>query len=140
VGDPRHPINRLHFPARFRESDEPLLQIEFAVPQAENWPTDADHWRDVWTTSLQRLGVLDPDHVIEEFDVRSFRMHFNGYGAEGKPLRDADPGMIRRDSNVHAVVPSMANLNLNRYVPRAVRDVTAVLAGGGAGGPLRDFV
>jgi hypothetical protein len=30
----------------------------------------------------------------------------------------------------------MANLNLNRYVPRAIRDVTAVLAARGESGPL----
>lgn len=63
-------------------------------------------------------------------------MHFNGYGAEGEALRDADSALLKRDSNVHPVVPSMANLNLNRYVPRAVRDVTALLAARGDAGPL----
>ena len=68
--------------------------------------------------------------------MRSFPMHFNGFGMEGEPLLDADPRLIRPDSNVHAVVPSMANLNLNRYVPRAIRDVTALLANRGESGPL----
>lgn len=134
VGDPRHPINRIYLPARFRESDEPLLQIEFAVPRDGGWRLDADHWREQWTASLRALGLLASDHAIEEFDVRSFTMHFNGFGVEGQPLVDADPDLIRADSNLHAVVPSMANLNLNRWVPRAVRDVTAVLAGRGESG------
>jgi hypothetical protein len=129
VGDPAHPINRIHFPARFRESDDPLVQIEYAVPVAGGWPEDADGWRSRWLTSLRSLGLLEADHVVEEFDVRSFVMHFNGFGCEGEALRDADPRLVRPDANVHAVVPSMANLNLNRYVPRAVRDVTAVLSG-----------
>lgn len=136
VGDPRHPVNRISFPARFRESDDPLVQVEFAVPVAGGWPDDPDHWRRVWLASLRTLGLLTADHGVEEFDVRSFVMHFNGFGVEGAPLQDADARLVHADSNVHAVVPSMANLNLNRYVPRAVRDVTAVLAGRGESGPL----
>lgn len=136
VGSPQHPINRVYFPARFRASDDPLLQLEFSVPEAERWSQDPDHWRGVWAESLQQLGLLTPRHRVEEFDIRSFVMHFNGYGAEGEALRDADPALIEPDSNVHPVVPSMANLNLNRYVPRAVRDVTTVLAARGDAHPL----
>lgn len=125
VGDPDHHVNRISFPARFRESDDPLMQIEFAVPRAEPWPTDPNHWRDAWVASATRLGLLDPSHRAEEFDFRSFPMHFNAFGAEGEPLRDADPGLLRPDTNVRPVVPSMANLNLNRYVRRAVAYVAS---------------
>jgi hypothetical protein len=128
VGDPDHHVNRISFPARFRESDDPLMQIEFAVPRAEPWPTDPAHWRDVWVASATRLGLLDEHHHVEEFDFRSFPMHFNAFGAEGEPLRDADPGVLRPDTNIRPVVPSMANLNLNRYVRRAVAYVASVLA------------
>ncbi len=129
VGDPAHPINRIHFPARFRESDEPLVQVEFAVPRSGGWPEDPAHWREQWTASLTRLGVLDAGHKVVEFDYRAFPLHFNGFGAEGEPLRDADPSLLAGDSNVRPVVPSMANLNVNRYVPRAVSYVAAVMAG-----------
>lgn len=128
VGDPDHHINRIHFPAKFRESAEPLLQIEFAVPRAVAWPEDPDHWRSVWVASLQRLGLLDDAHRVEEFDFRMFPLHFNGFGAEGAALRDADPGILGADTNMRPVVPSMANLNVNRYVPRAVSYVAAVMA------------
>ncbi len=128
VGDPQHHLNRIHFPAMFRESSDPLLQVEFAVPRAASWPEDPDHWRSVWVASLRRLGLLDGAHVVEEFDFRSFPMHFNGFGAEGEALRDADPLLLGSETNVRPVVPSMANLNLNRYVPRAVSYVTTVLA------------
>jgi protoporphyrinogen oxidase len=129
VGDPEHPVNRIYFPARFRESEEPLLQVEFAVPRAGVWPDDPEHWRQAWLASLRRLGLLDNDHVVEEFDYRAFPLHFNGFGAEGEPLRDADPALLGPGSNIRPVVPSMANLNVNRYVPRAVSYVAAVLAG-----------
>ena len=47
---------------------------------------------------------------------------------EGVRLIDADPGLIDADSNVHPVVPSMSNLNLNAHVPLDVQCVTDVLA------------
>jgi hypothetical protein len=130
VGDPTHHVNRISFPASFRESVDPLMQIEFAVPLEAGWPMDPNHWRDVWTENTRRLGLLDPGHRIEEFDFRSFVMHFNGFGAEGVPLSDADPALLRPDSNIRPVIPSMANLNLNRYVPRAVGYVASVLGHG----------
>ncbi|MEQ9500390.1 MAG: NAD(P)-binding protein [Deltaproteobacteria bacterium] len=126
-GDPNHAINRLYFPARFRKSDEPLMQIEFAFPEAEaDRPRDAEHWKTSWWESLKAVGVVK-DETIASFDFRSFVLHFNAYGAEGQPLQDADPSVLV-DSNIHPIVPSLANLNLNRYVPRVVRDVTALLA------------
>jgi hypothetical protein len=126
VGDPKLQLNRIHFPARFRASDEPLMQVEFAVPAREDWPTTAAHWGARWRADLERLGVLGR-HRIEEFDFKAIVMHYNGYGMEGERLRDADPALLRADSNVRPVVPSMANLNLNRYVPRAVAYVASVL-------------
>jgi hypothetical protein len=128
VGDPEHQINRISFPARFRESDDPLVQVEFAVPAAVPRPEDPDHWQRAWVWSARRLGLVDDTHRVEEFDFRAFPLHFNGFGVEGEPLRDADPGLLRPDSNVRPVVPSMANLNLNRHVPRAVSYVASVLA------------
>jgi hypothetical protein len=127
VGDPEHHINRIHFPAAFRHTADPLMQIEFAVPQAEVWSAGADDWRESWVASATRLGLLDGGHHVEDFDFRSFPLHFNAYGAEGEPLRDADATLLRSDTNVRPVIPSMANLNLNRYVPRALRYVASVL-------------
>ncbi len=128
VGDPQLRINRLSFPARFRRSDEPLMQIEFSVPEAEDWPTEAEQWREIWVDDLRKLGLLGADHRVEEFDFRQFPLHFNGFGAEGEPFRDADPELVDPAGNVRPVVPSMANLNLNNYVPRAVEYVASVLA------------
>ena len=54
-------------------------------------------------------------------------MHFNAYGMEGQRLIDADPSLVRADSNLRPVVPSMANLNLNRYVPQTVEYVASIL-------------
>jgi hypothetical protein len=54
-------------------------------------------------------------------------MHFNAYGMEGVPLRDADPSLVQPDSNLHPVAPSMANWNLNTHVPRTVEQVTRVV-------------
>ena len=128
VGDPRHWLNRIAFPAKFRCAEDPLVQVEFAVPVAEPWPTDAGTWLGRWEQDLRALGVLAPEHRIREADFRAFTMHFNGFGAEGEALRDADPGLLAPDSNLHPVVPSMANLNLNTWVPAAVAQVTRVLA------------
>lgn len=137
VGDPRFHVNRVHFPAGFRGSDEALVQVEFAFPAREDgWTLDATAWRERWLDDLGRLGLLDERHRVEDFDFRSFAMHFNGYGAEGEPLVDADPSLLRPDTNVRPVAPSMVNLNLNRYVPGVVRDVTSVL-GAPSGGSLR---
>jgi hypothetical protein len=129
VGDPDHHLNRIYFPAMFRESGDPVLQVEFAVPTAVAWPVEPEHWRSVWVASLRRLGLLGETHSVTEFDFRAFSMHFNGFGAEGEALRDADPGILGTETNVRPVVPSMANLNLNRYVPRAVSYVASVAGG-----------
>lgn len=129
VGDPELPINRVYFPARFRESNDPLMQIEFAVPRAEDWPDDAAHWQQAWFDAARKLGILDEGHEITEFDYKSVPMHFNAYGMEGEALVDADATQLRDDSNIHPVVPSMSNLNLNRYVPRTVAYTARVLAG-----------
>jgi protoporphyrinogen oxidase len=58
VGDPTFHINRLYFPARFRESEEPLLQIEFGFPRAEDRPLDSEHWKALWIGDLKRLGII----------------------------------------------------------------------------------
>lgn len=131
VGDPSLRLNRVSFPARFRHSDEPLVQVEFAVPVAETWPQAAADWLPRWVDDLRRLGVLDEAHRVEESDFRSFQMHFNAFGAEGEALVDADAGLLARDGNVHPIVPSMANLNLNTYVPQALAYVREVMAGAG---------
>jgi len=128
VGDPRCSINRVYFPAGFRHTDEPILQIEFAYPAAEPRSDDPEWWRTQWLDDLRYLGLID-DHKIVEFDFKNFPLHFNAYGMEGERLRDADPALIAPTSNIYPVVPSMANLNLNRHVPRTVAYVASVLAG-----------
>ena len=129
VGDPSIDINRVHFPASFRRSSAPLMQVEFAVPEAdERSGSSGEFWKERWIDGVRRLGLLEKEHRIASFDFKSFVMHFNGFGAEGEPLVDANPNVIQRGSNLHPIVPSMANLNLNNYVPRTVRYVTSVLA------------
>lgn len=130
VGDPRHQINRVHFPGSIRGSAEPLMQVEFAFPIAEDRPTEDQYWRDSWLESLVELGVLDRSHEVEIFDFKTRPIHFNGYGVEGERLLDADPSAIHPGSNIYPVVPSMLNLNLNAHIPRDVAYVTSVLANG----------
>lgn len=127
VGDPECAINRVYFPAAFRHDDAPLLQIEFAYPAADERPSDPGIWRDRWTRDLRRLGLID-DHRVEQLDFKCVPIHFNSYGMEGERLIDADPNLLEANSNVRPVVPSMANLNLNRHVPRTVAYVASVLA------------
>ncbi len=128
VGDPSFSMARVYFPGLWRESADPLMQVEFAVPKAGDWPEDPAHWRAKWLDDARRLGLIGAAHRLVEFDFKSIDMHFNGFGMEGEALRDADPSAIQPGSNLHPVVPSMANLNLNRYVPRAIAQVSAVLA------------
>ncbi len=106
-------------------------QIEYAFPEAEDRRVDQDHWLEVWLEGLRRLGILDDDHRVEEFDFKTRLMHFNGFGMEGEPLRDADPSLLRADTNIRPVTPSMANFNLNIHVPRSIRFVASVLAESG---------
>ena len=128
VGDPDFRINRVYFPGRFRESDDPLLQLEYAAPVALDLSNDAEHWRERWVADLQRMGVLDDGHSIDEFDYKSVVMHFNGFGMEGERLQDADPSQLHPSTNLRPVVPSMANLNLNNHVPRTVAYVSEQIA------------
>ena len=120
IGDPDSRINRLYFPARFRDSSEPLMQIEYAFPKHQDRLFDPEYWRDTWLGDTRRLGVLDEGHAVELFDFKSFCMHFNGFGMEGESLRDADPSQLRDDSNIRPVVPSMANLNLKMATCRGL--------------------
>jgi hypothetical protein len=133
VGDPSLLVNRVHLPGLFRGTGEALLQVELAVPVAdERYGANAEWWRQRWVADLTRLGLLDARHRVVEFDFRAITTHFNGFGAEGEPLRDADPALVRADSNVVPLAPSMANLNLNRWVPRVIEQVSALIAGSGA--------
>ncbi len=129
VGDPDHSINRIYFPAFFRESDEALMQIEFAVPRAHQHPLDSTHWRETWLANTRRLGILDDEHQVEMFDFKTRPIHFNAFGMEGERLQDADSSLIDGSSNIFPLVPSMANLNLNSHVPRTISDVISVLIG-----------
>ncbi len=130
VGDPTHAINRISFPGAFRGADPALLQIEFAFPAAEQRPLDAEHWQRTWLESLRRLELIDARHEVALFDFKTRPLHFNGYGMEGQRLVDADPSVLRADTNVFPIVPSMANLNLNAHVAAGVEYVAGVLARG----------
>ncbi len=129
-GDPNLRLNRVYFPASFRNSDEPLLQIDYAIPCADKPSTDPDVWQRAWVEDLTTVGILDADHRVEMFDYKTNQMHFNSYGMEGKKLIDADPSLLRADSNVRPLTPSMANLNLNSHIPRNIAYVTSILATG----------
>ncbi len=133
-GDPDYRMNRVFFPSFFRGTEEPLMQVEYAFPEADERPLDEETWKEIWLADARRCGLIDDGHRVELFDFKTFRMHFNGFGMEGEPLVDADPSLLRPDSNIHPVMPSMANLNLNGYVPGTVEQVACVLAGHRAGG------
>jgi protoporphyrinogen oxidase len=128
VADPAFMINRVSFPARFSGSNDPLMQIEYAYPVADPPDLDDAGFRERWLADLGKLGLLDAGHRVEEYDFRGFELHYNGYGMEGERLREADPSLIREDSNIRPVVPSLANLNLNAHVPRSIEYVSRVLA------------
>ena len=104
------------------------MQIEYAVPRAENPSLESDHWRDVWLADARRIGILDDDHQVEMFDFKTRPIHFNAYGMEGHPLDDADIARLNDDSNIYPLVPSMTNLNLNSHVPRTIEYITSVLS------------
>jgi len=132
VGDPRFLINRVAFPDQLRGTEENLMQVEFAYPaRAEGLELEADGWRERWLEAARAIGIVDDSHRVEEFDLKSIQLHFNAFGAEGEPLRDADPSLVDPAGNLHPIAPSMANLNLNRYVPRAVRQVAEILSAAG---------
>jgi glycine/D-amino acid oxidase-like deaminating enzyme len=130
VGDPSFHIDRVSFPGIFSGSQAPLLQVEFAFPSADtDTPTEPDHWRRTWSSELERLRLLDRRHRVEVFDFRSFRMHYNSFGAEGVELRDADTALLKPGSNIHPVAPTMRNRNLNASVPLYLQSVIGALAG-----------
>jgi len=129
VGDPSHLINRIHFPSSLRGTENILVQVEFAFPEADSRPRDSKYWHDQWKSSLRTLGIIDDSHEIKIFDFKTRPLHFNGYGMEGVALQDADTNLIDERSNVFPVVPSMANLNLNLHVPGDIDYVTSVITG-----------
>lgn len=129
VGDPAHCINRLYRPAAFRESDEPLIQIEYAFPCADERPLQSAHWLEIWLRNLRALGLIEDTHRVEMFDFKTRKMHFNSFGMEGERLRDADPMLLEPDSNIYPVTPSMANLNLNAHIPSDLEYVESVAGG-----------
>jgi len=103
------------------------MQVEFAFPVAENRPLDGEIWKNEWLDSLRELRILSERHGVEQFDLKTRPLHFNGYGMEGVKLIDADPSQIDPGSNVYPVVPSMSNLNLNSHIPLDIEYVTRVL-------------
>jgi hypothetical protein len=129
VADPGFHIDRISFRGRFEGSDDPLLQIEFAFPVAdESMPLDAGHWRARWLAELERVGLIGGDHELEDFDFKSLRMHYNSFGAEGVERLEPDPSVIHPASNIRPVAPTQQNRNLNGSVPLYLEYVTRVLA------------
>ena len=129
VADPEFQIDRISFPGKFAGTGAPALQIEFAFPVADReTPLEADHWRATWIENLKRLGLLDDTHRVETFDYKSFRMHYNSFGAEGEPRREPDPAILHPESNIRPVAPTLQNRNLNGSVPLYLEYVTRVLA------------
>ncbi len=104
------------------------MQVEYVVPRADKPPLESDHWRDTWLEDTRRIGILDDAHQVEVFDFKTRPIHFNSFGMEGHPLKDADIAQLNGDSNIYPLQPSMANLNLNSYVPKTVDYVTSVLS------------
>ncbi|MDX1390677.1 MAG: hypothetical protein R3344_15920, partial [Acidobacteriota bacterium] len=129
VADPAFQIDRISFPGKFAGTGAPTLQVEFAFPAADRAsPLESGHWRTVWLENLGRLGLLEDTHRVETFDFKSFRMHYNSFGAEGEPRREPDPAVIHPASNIRPVAPTMQNRNLNGSVPLYLEYVTRVLA------------
>ena len=129
VGDPSFHIDRISFPGKLAQTNAPHLQLEFAFPVAhEKVPLESQHWQQTWLSDLKRLGLLGGGHRLESFDFRSFRMHYNSFGAEGEDCRDADPTLLMPDSNIHPVAPTMQNRNINGSVPLYLHQVIDVLA------------
>ncbi len=128
IGDPSFHMDRINFPGKFARTNAPQLQVEFAFPVADQSltlkPTD---WQERWLSELHRLGLLTGQHQLEMFDFRSFRMHFNSFGAEGEEIRDADPSLLMAGSNIHPVAPTMQNPNINGSVPLYLKHVIGVL-------------
>ncbi len=128
VGDTSFHIDRISFPGKFNQSDAPLLQIEFAFPVADtSLPLEPSHWRGTWVSELERMGLLGERHSLEYFDFRNFQMHYNSFGAEGKACIDADASLLKPDSNVYPVAPTMQNRNINSSVPLYLQNVLEVL-------------
>ena len=129
IADPQLHLDRVSFPGKFSQSGAAQLQVEFAFPVADaETSLDPAYWQQTWLADLHRIGLLRDDHVVEQFDYRNFRMHFNSFGMEGVPHTEADPALIRADSNIIPVAPSVLNRNLNASVPQYLETVMHALA------------
>ncbi len=89
---PGSAINRVHFPDELRGTDEPPDADRVRLP-SECGRVDAGRRRVARSVARRRarVGLLDEDHQVEEFDFRSFQMHFNAFGAEGRAAPGCRP-------------------------------------------------
>jgi hypothetical protein len=121
-GDPSHRINRISFPGKLALGDDDLVQIEFAFPEASGaYSHDTAFWCQTWRESLERLGIASKDNETVDVDVKSFRIMYNCYGVEGKPVPDLDVGEIPAGSNLRPVLPTVRNVNINTRVPQYLK-------------------
>ena len=93
----------------------------------ESTPLDAGHWRERWLADLRRLGLLGESHRVQDFDFKRVRMHYNSFGAEGRPRQEPDPSALHPSTNIRPVAPTNQNRNLNGSVPLYLDYVARVL-------------
>lgn len=123
LGDPAHAINRISFPGKLAGGRDDLAQVEFAFPTASDaWHTRATDWRESWTRSLERLGVLAPGNRVIDFHFRAVPIFYNVYGAEGRELPSLDfSERLGQGSNLRPVLPTYQKVNINTRLPQIVQ-------------------
>lgn len=122
VGDPEHWINRVSFPGKLALERDDRVQLEFAFPRAlSRFPEKAEDWLPQWTRSLRRLGIVDPDHRVVDFDFKRVPLLYNSYGVEGVPMPEVDLPESPPESNLRPVLPTLRKVNINTRVPEYLR-------------------
>jgi protoporphyrinogen oxidase len=120
VGSKNHKINRISFPGKISKNQNNLIQVEFAFPQNQ-FNFDENYWKDSWLKSLDSLGIIRKNNLLENFTLLSEKRGFvskNNIDFLTKSIKNN----LMKNMGENIIIPSF-NLgpeNINRVIPNVI--------------------
>ena len=125
VGSLEHSISRISFPGLMAGRTSKTVQVEFLCP-ASLVTRSSDEWRDVWLSSLKKMGVVR-GQTIRHY---SFLNQFRGFVTSGPP-RDLEASIRAaiEDSQSNVLIPyfNLGPENMNRVVPGVIASIAQII-------------
>jgi hypothetical protein len=117
VGDSRHKINRISFPAKIRGEKNNLLQVEFLFPENEETSLDNSYWKENWLKSIRDIGLVTPSNLVKSYDFKTYPQGYIVNENEDVLISEYKSLLGSSESNIHIPCFSAGPQNINRLIP-----------------------